>query len=263
MPDYLIIGVKRGGTTSLQQYLTAHPDVLEPKVAKSSHYFDANFDRSWSWYRGHFPRQGWMDAQRAKGRPVVVGEASPYYCFHPLAIDRIASRLPDVRMIMVLRDPVERAWSHYAYEVARGNENLTFGEALDAEPSRTAGAEERIRSGDVADDRHWRLHAYLPRGYYAEQIEAVYARFDPGQLHVVVSEELFERPLEVMNGVFEFLGVDPVGSGRFEPTNANRKSELDPALRDRLASHYADRNEALYALLGRRLPWTTPAPTPP
>jgi len=261
VPDYLVIGVKRGGTTSLQQYLTAHPDVLEPQAAKSSHYFDTNYGRSWAWYRGHFPRQSWIDGQRAAGRPVVVGEASPYYCFHPLALDRIASKLPAVRMIIVLRDPVERAWSHYAYEVARGNEDLGFAEALAAEPGRIAGAEERIRSGAAPDDREWRLHAYLPRGYYADQIEAVHARFDPSQLHVVVSEELFDRPLQVMNGVFEFLGVEPVTAGRFDAANANRKSALEPALREELAAHYAPHNERLYSLLGRRLPWTTPAAT--
>ncbi len=263
VPDYLIIGVKRGGTTSLQQYLTAHPDVLEPKAAKSSHYFDANYAESWSWYRGHFPRQRWMDEQRAAGRPVVVGEASPYYCFHPLALERIASRLPHVRMILVLRDPVERVWSHHAYEVARGNEDLALADALDAEPARTAGAAERIRTGRVPDDRQWRLHAYLPRGYYAEQIEAVRQHFQPSQLHIVVSEELFERPLEVMNGVFSFLGVAPVSAGRFDPVNANRKSELDPSVRERLAVHYAPHNERLYQLVERRLPWTTPASTPP
>ena len=158
VPDYLIIGTKRGGTTSLQQYLTAHPDVLEPKAAKASHYFDANFSKGWSWYRAHFPLQRWMDGERAAGRPVVVGEASPYYCFHPLALDRIAARVPDVKLIIVLRDPVERAWSHYSYEVARGNEDLSFADALDAEPARTAGAADRIRRGEIGDDRHWRLH---------------------------------------------------------------------------------------------------------
>jgi hypothetical protein len=263
VPDYLVIGVKRGGTTSLQQYLTAHPDVLGPRAAKASHYFDANYAKGWCWYRSHFPRQRWMDAQRASGRPVVVGEASPYYCFHPLALDRIAARLPDVRMILVLRDPVERAWSHYAYEVARGNEDLPFVDALDAEAVRIAGAEERIRRGQVPDDRHWRLHAYLPRGHYADQIEAVHSRFDRDQLHVLVSEELFERPVEVMNGVFAFLGVSRIESGRFDAANANPKSDLDPALRARLAAYYAPHNERLYQLLGRRLPWTTPAPTSP
>ena len=97
VPDYLVIGTKRGGTTSLQQYLTAHPDVLEPMAAKASHYFDVNHDKGWSWYRAHFPLQSWMDRQRAAGRRVVVGEASPYYCFHPLALDRIAAQLPTVR----------------------------------------------------------------------------------------------------------------------------------------------------------------------
>jgi hypothetical protein len=262
-PDYLVIGVKRGGTTSLQQYLTAHPDVLEPNAAKASHYFDANYAKGWSWYLAHFPTRRWTDRQRADGRPVVVGEASPYYCFHPLALDRIAARLPDVRLVIVLRDPVERAWSHYAYELARGNEELSFGDALDAEPARLAGAAERIRSGDASDDRHWRLHAYLERGHYADQIAAVHERFPAGQLHVVVSEELFAQPLAVMNDVFAFLGVPPVDDGDFAPVNANRKNELDPTIRERLAEHYAEHNERLYELLGRRLPWTAPAPTAP
>jgi hypothetical protein len=263
LPHYLVIGVKRGGTTSLQQYLTAHPDVLEPKAAKASHYFDANFDKGWSWYVGHFPLQRWMDGQRAAGRPVVVGEASPYYCFHPLALDRIAARLPDVRLILVLRDPVERAWSHFAYETARGNEDLSFADALDAEPGRLAGAEDRIRRGEVADDKEWRLHSYLARGHYAEQLEAVRARFDVEQLHVVVSEELFAEPLRVMNGVFGFLGVGPVDGGRFEAANANPKSALDPDMRERLAAYYAPHNERLYELIGRRLPWTAPATAEP
>ena len=161
VPDYLIIGTKRGGTTSLQQYLTAHPDVLEPKAAKASHYFDANFSKGWSWYRAHFPLQRWMDRERAAGRPVVVGEASPYYCFHPLALDRIAARVPDVKLIIVLRDPVERAWSHYSYEVARGNEDLSFADALDAEPARTAGAADRIRRGEI-ERRSPLAAAHLP-----------------------------------------------------------------------------------------------------
>ena len=180
VPDYLIIGTKRGGTTSLQQYLTAHPDVLEPKAAKASHYFDANFSKGWSWYRAHFPLQRWMDQERAAGRPVVVGEASPYYCFHPLALDRIVARVPDVKLIIVLRDPVERAWSHYSYEVARGNEDLSFADALDAEPARTAGAADRIRRGEIDDDRHFRLHTYLQRGLYSEQIQAAHDRFPRG-----------------------------------------------------------------------------------
>jgi Sulfotransferase domain len=259
VPDYLVIGTKRGGTTSLQQYLTDHPDVLEPKAAKASHYFDANFSKGWSWYQAHFPLQRWMDRERASGRPVVVGEASPYYCFHPLSLDRIAARLPEVKLIIVLRDPVERAWSHYSYEVARGNEELPFAEALDAEPSRTAGVEERIRSGEIADDRHWRLHTYLQRGRYADEIDAVHRRFRPEQLQVVVSEELFARPLEVMNQVFAFLGVGPIDGGRFEAVNANRKSALDPYVRERLATYYAPHNQRLYDLLGRQLPWTAPA----
>ncbi len=226
VPDYLIIGTKRGGTTSLQQYLTAHPDVLEPKAAKASHYFDANFSKGWSWYRAHFPLQRWMDRERAAGRPVVVGEASPYYCFHPLALDRIAARVPDVKLIIVLRDPVERAWSHYSYEVARGNEDLSFADALDAEPARTAGAADRIRRGEIDDDRHWRLHTYLQRGLYAEQIQAAHDRFPADQLQVVVSEELFAQPLD---GHEPGVRLPRRGPGRRRPLRGGQRQQEERA----------------------------------
>jgi hypothetical protein len=258
-PDYLVIGVKRGGTTSLQRYLAQHPQVMEPHTAKASHYFDVAHGKSWSWYLSHFPTDGAREKRSAKaGGAVVVGEASPYYSFHPLALERIAAVMPDVKLVMALRDPVDRAWSHYAYEVARGFETLPFAEALDAEPNRLAGVEERMRRDPALEDAHHRHHSYQARGRYAEQIERVRALFPAEQLHLVVSEELFGAPSATLGAVFRFLGLPPIDEGRYTVQNANEYAELEPELRDRLALYYAEPNEQLYRLLGRRLSWTTP-----
>src|SRR6266542_2170470 len=113
LPGFLVIGTKRGGSTSLYEYLIRHPDVAGCLLTKGSHYFDVNFGRGWSWFRAAFPLAG---GRRA-----------------------IAAALPEVRLIAVLRDPVERAWSHYRYERHRGYEDLPFEEALRREPERLAG----------------------------------------------------------------------------------------------------------------------------
>src|SRR6266508_83824 len=109
LPGFLVIGTKRGGSTSLYEYLIRHPDVAGCLLTKGSHYFDVNFGRGWSWFRAAFPLAG--------GRRTIAGEASPYYMFHQLAPQRIAAALPEVRLIAVLRDPVERAWLQRQFAV--------------------------------------------------------------------------------------------------------------------------------------------------
>jgi len=148
-PDFVIIGSKRGGTTSLYNYLLQHPSVqpLFPgrQRIKGVHYFDSQFARGPRWYRSHFPLQArGRHLARPWLRQAVAGEASPYYLFHPLAAERLARQVPDVRVIVLLRDPVERAYSHYKERVRNGGESLTFDEAIAAEPGRLLGEAERI-----------------------------------------------------------------------------------------------------------------------
>ena len=118
LPDFLIAGAKRGGTTSLWKWLQQHPGVLPmfPAVQqiKSPHFFDIHWTRGERWYRSHFPTRAAVDraAGRLGYRP-VVGEASPYYMFHPFAPERVAATAPDAKVIMLLRDPVDRAYSNF------------------------------------------------------------------------------------------------------------------------------------------------------
>src|SRR6266508_3758960 len=171
LPGFLVIGTKRGGSTSLYEYLIRHPDVAGCLLTKGSNYFDVNFGRGWSWFRAAFPLAG--------GRRTIAGEASPYYMFHPLAPQRIAAALPEVRLIAVLRDPVERAWSHYRYERHRGYEDLPFEEALRREPERLAGEAERMVAEPGYSSFAHRHLAYLARGRYAEQLERIHALIPP------------------------------------------------------------------------------------
>ena len=122
LPDFLVIGAQRAGSTSLFAQLCEHPGVAAPSH-KEIHYFDLQSFRGLRWYRSHFPPAG-----RSRGR--ITGEASPYYLFHPAVPARVAEALPDVRLVALLRDPVARAYSQYQLSVRDGHETLGFEEAL-------------------------------------------------------------------------------------------------------------------------------------
>ena len=146
LPDFVILGAQKAGTTSLYAYLCAHPDV-RAAARKEVHYFDLNYARGATWYRSMFPLAAGLARERRGGRRVLVGEASPYYLFYPLAAERAGAVVPSAQLIVLLRDPVERAWSHYRHEVKAGREPLEFEAALAAEPTRLAGADAALRAG--------------------------------------------------------------------------------------------------------------------
>ncbi len=171
-PDFLVIGTKRGGTTSLYKYLLAHPAVLStfprPARVKGTYYFDEEFSRGDDWYFSHFPlRTTRSIAEALRRHRVVSGEASPYYLYHPLAAQRAASTVPGARVIALVRNPVDRAFSNYKERRANGVEPLdSFGAALDAEAERLAGEEERLIADPTATSTAHRHHSYVDQGRY-------------------------------------------------------------------------------------------------
>ena len=255
LPDFLIIGAQRCGTTSLYRYLEKHPQVIGAAPSKGVHYFDVHHERSLRWYRAHFP------TRRRRGRTggrAVTGEASPYYVFHPHGPDRVRAAVPNVRLILMLRDPVIRAFSQYQQEYARGFEDAeTFEQALELEPGRLAGERERMLADPGYDSHAMQHYAYVARGEYATQLEAWRARFDPDQLLVVQAEEFFTDPETAYRGVLDFLGLPvPARPPQFKAHNARPAGGMAPETRTRLAEHFAEPNRRLEELLGRRLGWT-------
>jgi GT2 family glycosyltransferase len=262
-PDFIIIGAKRGGTTSLYNYLLDHPSVrpLFPRRqrVKGPHFFDSEFARGPRWYRSHFPlavgRSG--GGRRPEGE-TVCGEASPYYLFHPLAAQRLAAMYPDVRLIVMLRDPVERAYSHYKERVRGDGETLGFAAALAAEESRLAGEAERI----VAEPGYLSVahedHSYVAQGRYLDMLPRWFALFPPEQFHIVLSEDFYANPDEVVNGAWAFLGLPPAPPRNRKRYNYHQAADLEPATRQRLRQQFAEHNQNLAELLGRNLPWQPP-----
>ncbi|HEY2575291.1 MAG TPA: sulfotransferase [Streptosporangiaceae bacterium] len=257
LPSFLIVGAERGGTTSMYYYLSQHPALFSSILPKKEvHYFDLAYHRGLGWYQAHFPLVARARlATRGTGVAPVAYEGSPYYMFHPLAAGRINRDLPGVRVIALLRDPVERAYSAHSNQFGMGHEKEPFERALELEDARLAGEEERLTSDPgYYSRRHW-LFSYRTRGHYVEQLERMERVFGRERMHVIDSGDFFADPESSYHQTLEFLGVPRLGSPAFTPKNGRTRSPMPESLRASLEEHYRPYDERLAAWLGREPSW--------
>jgi hypothetical protein len=268
LPDFLVIGTKRGGTTSTYRYLLDHPQILPlfPSAAhlpmradlKGVHFFDTGFSAGPAWYRSHFPSRvrRRLVAQRA-GSPVLSGEASPYYLFHPHAALRARALVPQAKLIVLLRDPVERAHSHYKEQRRRGIEELdTFAKAVEAEPGRLAGETERLLTDPRYRSFAHEHQSYVEQGMYAASLERWLRSYPTGQIHIVRSEDLYTDAQGTYDGILDFLDLPSFRLTHPVAFNVTSSCEIDPGLRRELEQRFSPHNLALEALIGRSIGWS-------
>jgi hypothetical protein len=249
LPSLLILGAQRSGSTSLFNYLVQHPDVLPP-LGKEIHYFDLHYQRGLNWYRGRFPY-----AHRLRGGTLTL-DASPYYLLHPLAPERAARLLPGAKLVALLRNPVERALSHYQHEVRGGRESRPFERAIEQEAERLSGEEERLRSDPTYYSFNHHRYSYVRRGRYLEQLRRWVQHFPRSQLLVLQSERLFADPVGVTATVHEFLGVRPHRLEHYKPFLHGAYDRAMPAgVRTRLVEYFEPHNRELYDWLGKEFDW--------
>ena len=260
LPDFLIIGTKRGATTSLFRYLQQHPGVrsLFPwfQTMKGTYFFDENYLRGEKWYRSHFPTAPMRRAlARQAGGRLVVGEACPYYLYHPLAAERAARTLPHARIIALLRDPAHRAWSHWKASRRAGVEQLSFADALTAEPARLAGEEQRIRADPGYRSIAHRHLSYVSQGRYVGGLTRWLRLFPADQVLILRSEDLFEDPQPLVDEVAHFLGLAPHRLRSARTWGMHADDPPAPAWLPDLGATFVADNRRLEDLLGRRFGW--------
>ena len=251
-PGFIMIGGQRCGTTSMFRGLMAHPQIVRPAFHKGINFFDLNYYRGMTWYRGHFPVARLATARH--GAPVTF-EASGYYMYHPFAMERMARHLPGVKLVVMLRDPVERAFSAYKHELARGYEWESFERALDLEDERLIGEVNRMRADPTYESFTHRHHSYTRRGHYADQLEHIFGLFPREHVHVMDSEAFFARPAQEYHDLTEFLGLQPFQPASFGQHNARPGTPMAPGTQRRLEDHFAPHNKRLAALLDWAPQW--------
>jgi hypothetical protein len=222
-------------------------------LTKEIHYFDDHYDRWHRSYPGFFP-----PAASSAARPVVTGEASPGYAFHPHAVDRIARDLPSVRLVFLVRDPVDRAYSQYQHERRLGYEDApTFAEALDREDARIEPELARLHADPSYVSFSWRHHSYRHRGHYLEQIVRAENAVGRDRLLVVNSDDLFQDAIATVARVVRFLELQPWEPRAVGPNDmaAGPCSPIDPGLERELRAYFRPHNEALAGHLDWDLGW--------
>jgi hypothetical protein len=258
LPDFLVLSAGRCGSTSLFASLCEHPQVLPP-AHKEVHFFDRNYVQGLDFYRRLFPLAVHRRLRaRRVGSPVLSGEATTYYLLHPAVAQRAHAAIPDAQLVAILRDPVDRALSHYHLTVRAGLETLSFEEALDAEPERLAGAEERLLADVTFDHLAHRVNAYVARGMYLDQLlrwERLYGR---DRLLFVRSEDFFADPAAIVREVTDFLGLEPQRGPLPPAKNVASYDTMKPETRQRLREIFSEPNRRLEEHLGRELHWQKP-----
>jgi hypothetical protein len=256
LPDFVLAGAQRCGTTALTECLYRSPVIARPRMGKGAHYFSYNYTKGFDWYRSQFPTESHAERMRRRtGYRLVAFDACPYYLFHPFAVDRIAEAMPSVKMLVMLRDPVARAHSHWVHSRASGHETLEFEEALAAEPGRLAGEVERMGADPGYYSSTHEHHSYLAKGLYAPQVARLLDRFPREQVLFVQAEAFYRAPNDEIRRVTDWLGVPPMTLEQGDNRNGYDYSPLSPELLDRLVEHFGESNEELFGLLGERYDW--------
>ena len=260
LPDFAVIGAMKAGTSFFYHLLTQHP-LVERAAAKELHFFTSHFDLGVEWYRRCFPQPKWKD-----GRRTLTGEATPGYLRSPLAAERMARIVPEARLITLLRNPVDRAYSDYQQVVRKGRESRSFEEAISVEVATIEArrtqppggeGEASVHEGDFASNT---LHGYLSKSIYVDQLMSWSRHFPREQILVIKSEDFFENPLETLKTAQRFLDLPEWEPAPTElPKKRNEGSYdrlgMNPATRRRLEEYFEPHNRRLYDFLGVDLGW--------
>ena len=265
LPDFIVIGAAKSGTTTLYGALSRHPFV-RPCVAddayflgtKEIRFFDWGYSRGEDWYRSHFPLERERDEfAREQGRPFLTGEGSPSYIAHIWTPPRIRQLLPEVKLIAVLRNPVDRAYSQFQMSRKEGVENLeSFEEAIAREEDRLRPEVDRMTADPYYTSWDYGSWSYLTRSRYAEQVERWLAHFPREQLLFLRAEDLFVEPQQVLDRTHEFLGLPVHRYESITPMNPGAYDDVIPReTRARLAAYFRPHNDRLRELTGVDFGW--------
>lgn len=255
LPDFIIIGAQRCGTTSLFNYLSHHPDIY-PSTPKEVHFFSNHYRKGVIWYRSHFPlASNKRHVIRSKGRSFMAAEATPYYLSHPHAPRRIFEVLPESRFIVLLRNPVDRAYSHYQYEVKMGFETLSFEQALVKEAERLSNEVERMAADEDYRSFNHQHYSYLSRGIYVDQLSEWVKYIQLDLMLILKSEDFYEEPENALRQVTQFLGLPDLELDEYKKYNYAIYHQMEPETRKKLIDYFEPHNQRLSDFLGQDLGW--------
>ena len=255
LPDFVIIGAQKSGTTSLYNFIIRHPTIA-PASRKELDYFSMQYYLGELWYRSNFPTSLSRHHHYKKtGQKLLSGEASPSYLFYPRVSGRMRENLPDAKLIVILRNPVDRAYSHYQHTLRQNNETLSFEKAIELEEERCTGVREQMIKDPDFVSNDYRRYSYLSTGVYADHLKHWFKHYDRKQFLILTAEDLRKNTQRTMDQVFNFLEVPSFQMGDLRDENVGSYEKMDEGMRKFLVEYFKPHNDRLYKLLQRSFEW--------
>jgi len=251
-PDFIIIGAVRCGTTSLYYNICEHPCIL-PAAFDELGFFDSNFHLGYSWYKSMFPTIIQKKYVEYKKKNCITGEDTPFYIWNSIAAKRILKLLPNVKLIVQLRNPIDRAYSNYHVGVKYGNEKLSFEKAIEWELKKIKQEQIYEKENEIAKFNHPR--SYLSKSLYAEQLKIWFELFPKENILITSTEEMLDNPVIAVNKIFQFLNVSKYDLKNPQKRKIESYPKIEPKTRKILSEFFKSHNEELYKLTGKKFNW--------
>jgi len=255
LPNFLIIGAARAGSTSLYEGLIKHPNIFSSKI-KEVYFFDINFRRGSNWYKRFFPSK-WKKFQinKIQKKEFLTGEATPHYISYLHAPKRVFNLIPNVKLIVILRNPVERAYSQYQSRVAAGNEPLSFVDAIKEESNRLDDELKKMNENEDYIHNNFFRYSYLHHGIYVDGLKNWMNIFPKEQFLIINANEFYQNPKNVFLSAHKFLDIPRYDSNDYTHYNLGKYKEMDVKIKKELQDFFKPHNEELYKFLGRDFEW--------
>lgn len=255
LPNFIIIGAAKSGTSSLYEYLIQHPSIYKCLV-KEPNYFANYFHKNIDWYRSFFPSTlTKFYVEKTLKNKFSTGEASTQYYWYPHTAERVKQLLPNVKLIVLLRNPIERSFSHYQMEVRNGNEKLSFEEAIKKEKERTQGEYEKILSDKLYFSPKYTMQAYIEKSIYINSIKRWTKYFPLEQFLFVKAEDFYENTTKELNKILKFLDLSEFELKKYDVLRKGSYSKLNSQTREELCEFFKPYNEELYRHIGINFNW--------
>jgi hypothetical protein len=246
LPNFIIAGTVRSGTTSLYNYICNHPSVL-PAAYDEIGFFDSNFQLGTMWYRSMFPTKTQMESIQEKTNFCLTGEDTPFYFWNEDAIKRISKLIPNAKIIMIFRNPVDRTYSNYQLGKRENNENLSFEKTIEIEKEII---KKEFKKLDFSKPR-----TYLIKSLYYLQLKNWLTTFSKNQLYFLSTEQLASKPNETMSGIFNFLELPQYTLPKFKKEKQAIYPEMNNHTRKDLLEFFKSYNNELFSLIGQDFLW--------
>ena len=253
LPDFIVIGVGRGATTTLHHNLSKNPCVFSAAYDEIG-FFDENYHLGQNWYRSLFPTKFVKNQSIKNHNHFLSYEVTPSYIRKPWAARRIKQVLPKVKLIAILRNPVDRAYSHYNMGVNESNEQRSFEDIIKKDLTEL----EKFKSQNTKSDNYFKTiveNSFLARGFYAEQLKVWFEIFDKKQIHITTTENLALNPDKTFSKIFSFLEISDYKIPKLENKRKGNYLSMSQEMKIQLLNYFKPYNEELYELIGQKFNW--------